>query len=378
MHKYDIDPLYRIPISFKNQNTRYYANYFSYWTTLHVDVLNKYIDLKQQSSGGHPALWESCCPTCASLPDAPEHPAHPAQPEALPTSLPDLCLSLFITVAPPSLNRASRKHLALKFRTCQVRGSSSPGRRSYPNGPQRCCGVSSASRIKVKWPGQHAQGHRFAPPESRHHPYPSGTSQVFSLSRLGSCYQVASTPLSSRAGEARTPGLRGRPASPRARPRRYPRPPRVDAPPRQEPGTAPSLSPSLAVCALAWTPRFRRCLYRTRPFVSGTHGAPSRPGFPPVPPHSLRPRFPGPDPGPLDQVFWGWDPKSAFLLSIPEDEDAQRSVAVTALGRHPDLCISGSTGPSTQLDYFSGLLLGLSASILSLSVCYPASLRRIL
>lgn len=192
----------------------------------------------------------------------------------------------------------------LKFHTCQVRGSKLTGTQKLPKRPQEVLRGVSSIRIKVKRPGQHALGDRFAPPEPRHHPYRSESPQV-SLSRLGSRGQVASTSLSSRATTAQTRRCAGDPLTHESGPGGTHVPQGSTHLLAKSRETAPSLSRSLAVCALAWTPRLCCCLYRTRAFVSRPHGAPSCPGFPPVPPGSPCSRFPGPRSRPARSGFLG-------------------------------------------------------------------------
>lgn len=175
----------------------------------------------------------------------------------------------------------------LKARTCQVRGSRSPGHRSDLNGPPRRCRVSPASLMKAKRPANTRYRTCQTPPELCHRPCPAGSPQVFSPNRLGGCYQVTSTLLPSQASAARTRGgdsgghsLAHKPCH---RGAHFPSESTHLLAKSQSPGAR-------AVVAVSGTvrprldARLRRCLYRTPPFVSPAHGAPSRPGPLPVPP----------------------------------------------------------------------------------------------
>lgn len=140
----------------------------------------------------------------------------------------------------------------LKGRTCQVRGSRSPGHRSDLNGPPRRCRVSPASLMKAKRPANTRYRTCQTPPELCHRPCPAGSPQVFSPNRLGGCYQVTSTLLPSQASAARTrEGLWGTLAGPQALSPRRPLSFRVHAPPRQKPEP--------------WSLRCRCCLRHSAP-----------------------------------------------------------------------------------------------------------------
>lgn len=155
------------------------------------------------------------------------------------------------------------KPLLLKFRTCQESGALTSA--------HELSGCSGVSVPGLRLPGA-------APP-----PRPGPAQSPRSSHRVELVAATKSPPHScppDECGWDRTPGLR-RPAGPRAPPQRRPLTPRPPRPPLHPEFThlfakSQQRAPSLAVCALAWTPARRR-LYRTPPFVSEAHGPlPSR------------------------------------------------------------------------------------------------------
>lgn len=163
----------------------------------------------------------------------------------------------------------------LKARTCQVRGSCSPGQRSDLNGPPRRCRVSPASLMKAKRPANTRYRTCQTPPELCHRPCPAGSPQVFSPNRLGGCYQVTSTLLPSQASAARTRG--GTLGD-----TRWPTSPVTAAPtflpsPRTSSPKARALEPALSLlspaqCALAWTPASAAAFIGHRPLLARPTG----------------------------------------------------------------------------------------------------------
>ena len=215
------------------------CNYFFHQTALHVDILNKYIDFECGSLGGLPEHWEGhLFQNSAALHLAFAAHAHPTQPAAADRFTSQIFPFSFY-------NSFSLLPAAPKFRTCQVSRSRSPQLRSCQDGPRRRSWVSGTSHIKAQQPRRHSLGTRQAPPELHHGPCSAENPQVFSLSPLSGCHQVASTPLPSAASAARTGELSQRLAGDQTEQRPQPSwSPRPSSP-------APQLSPSPGRCASA-------------------------------------------------------------------------------------------------------------------------------